>query len=81
MTRKIRHSWNLTPGAAIALQREFAVAEEESARKVLEVEGCEFVELTADQRAAFVRAVKPVHDEARSRFGEAVFALLKADGS
>jgi tripartite ATP-independent transporter DctP family solute receptor len=61
---------------AIALQREFAVAEEESARKVLEAEGCEFVELTADEHAAFARAVKPVHDEARKRFGNEVFALL-----
>ena len=61
---------------AIALQREFAVAEEESARKVLEAEGCEFVELTADEHAAFARAVKPVHDEARERFGGEVFALL-----
>jgi tripartite ATP-independent transporter DctP family solute receptor len=61
---------------AIALQRELAVAEEETARKTLEAEGCEFVELTADERAAFARAVKPLHDEARSRFGEDVFALL-----
>ena len=61
---------------AIALQREFAVAEEETARKVLEGEGCEFVDLTADARAAFARAVKPLHDEARKRFGNEVFALL-----
>jgi C4-dicarboxylate-binding protein DctP len=62
---------------AIALQREYAVAEEETARKALEAEGCEFTELTADQRAAFARAVKPVHDEARSRFGDEVFGLLR----
>jgi C4-dicarboxylate-binding protein DctP len=61
---------------AIALQREYAVAEEDTARKALEAEGCEFVELTADQHAAFARAVKPVHDEARKRFGSEVFALL-----
>jgi TRAP-type C4-dicarboxylate transport system substrate-binding protein len=61
---------------AIARQREYAVAEEETARKALEAEGCEFVELTATERSAFVRAVKPVHDEARRRFGEEVFALL-----
>jgi len=61
---------------AITLQRELAVAEEETARKVLEAEGCEFVELTADEHAAFARAVKPVHDEARKRFGNEVFALL-----
>jgi hypothetical protein len=35
------------------------------------------VELTADQRAAFARAVKPVHDEARKRFGDEVFSLLR----
>jgi len=61
---------------AIALQRELAVAEEETARKTLEAEGCEFVDLTADERAAFARAVKPLHDEARRRFGDEVFALL-----
>ena len=66
---------------AIALQREFAVAEEETARKVLEAEGCEFVELTAVEREAFVRAVKPVHDEARKRFGESVFTLLRGNGA
>jgi hypothetical protein len=33
------------------------------------------VELTADERAAFVRAVKPLHDEAKRRFA-AAFALL-----
>jgi hypothetical protein len=44
---------------------------------VLEAEGCEFVELTADEHAAFARAVKPVHDEARKRFGEEVFAYSK----
>ena len=65
---------------AIALQRELAVAEEETARRALEAEGCEFVELTADERGAFARAVRPVHDEARKRFGESVFTLLKGNG-
>jgi tripartite ATP-independent transporter DctP family solute receptor len=61
---------------AIALQRDLAVAEEETARKALEAEGCEFTELTAEEHAAFARAVKPVHDEARKRFGNEVFALV-----
>jgi tripartite ATP-independent transporter DctP family solute receptor len=61
---------------AIALQRDLAVAEEDTARKALEAEGCEFTELTAEEHAAFARAVKPVHDEARKRFGDEVFALL-----
>jgi len=66
---------------AIAAQRNLAVAEEAAARKAIESAGGEVLELAPAERAAFARAVKPLHDEARSRFGETVFALLKADGS
>ena len=62
-------------GEAIIAHRELAVREEAIARKAIEDAGGEIVELTADERAAFVRAVKPLHDEARQRFAEA-FALL-----
>jgi TRAP-type C4-dicarboxylate transport system substrate-binding protein len=62
---------------AVLAQRELAVLEEEVARKAIIEAGGEIVELTADERAAFVRAVKPLHDEARTRFGEA-FAMLDA---
>jgi TRAP-type C4-dicarboxylate transport system substrate-binding protein len=61
--------------AAIIAQRGLAVEEEEIARKAIEDAGGEIVELTPEERAAFVRAVKPLHDEARTRFGEA-FAVL-----
>ena len=61
--------------AAIIAHRELAVREESIARKTIEDAGGEIVELTADERAAFVQAVKPLHDEARQRFTEA-FALL-----
>jgi len=33
------------------------------------------VRLTASERAAFVQAVKPLHDEARARFPDAYAAL------
>jgi TRAP-type C4-dicarboxylate transport system substrate-binding protein len=62
---------------AVLAQRKLAVEEEEIARKAIESAGCEIVELTPDAREAFVKAVKPLHDEARSRFGEEAFALLK----
>jgi TRAP-type C4-dicarboxylate transport system substrate-binding protein len=62
---------------AVLAQRELAVREEEVARKTIEDAGGEIVELTPDERAAFVRAVKPLHDEARTRFSEA-FALLES---
>ena len=61
--------------AAIIAQRGLAVEEERIARINLESAGCEIVELTPEERAAFVRAVKPLHDEARTRFGEAFAAL------
>ena len=62
---------------AINSQRELAVAEEGIARKTMENEGCEFVEPTVDERDAFVRAVKPLHEEARKRLGEEMFDLLR----
>jgi TRAP-type C4-dicarboxylate transport system substrate-binding protein len=61
---------------AVLAQRELAVREEEIARTAIADAGGEIVELTLEERAAFVRAVKPLHDEARARFGEA-FALLR----
>jgi len=62
--------------AAIVAQRDLAVEEEEVARKAIEASGGEVVELTLAERAAFARAVKPLHEEARRRFGDEVFALI-----
>lgn len=62
---------------AIAVQRELAVEEENIARKAIEAAGGEVVELTSAERAAFGAAVKPLHDDARRRYGEDNFALLK----
>lgn len=61
---------------AVLAQREFAVAEELAARQAIEAAGGEVVELTAEARRAFVQAVKPLHDEARQRFGDAVFGMI-----
>ena len=61
---------------AVLAQRELAVREEEIARATIEEAGGEIVALTPAERAAFVDAVRPLHDEARIRFAE-VFALLK----
>jgi len=61
---------------AILAQRELAIEEELAARKAIEAAGGEVVELTPEARAEFVKAVKPLHDEARKRFGDEVFALI-----
>src|SRR5688572_6491398 len=62
---------------AVVAQRDLAVEEEHQARRAIEAAGGEVLELAPDERAAFKRAVKPLHDEARSRYGEEVFALLR----
>jgi TRAP-type C4-dicarboxylate transport system substrate-binding protein len=62
---------------AVSAQRLMAVREEEIARKTLEREGCEIVDLAPADRTAFVAAVKPLHLEARQRFAQA-YALLNA---
>lgn len=61
---------------AVAYQRGLAVAEEAIAGKTIEDEGCEIVELTADEHAAFVAKVAPLHEEARGIFGAAMFDML-----
>jgi TRAP-type C4-dicarboxylate transport system substrate-binding protein len=45
---------------------------------VIEAAGGEVLELAAEERQAFIRAVKPLHDEARKQFGDEVFALVPA---
>ncbi|MBM3342414.1 MAG: TRAP transporter substrate-binding protein [Betaproteobacteria bacterium] len=62
---------------AILAQRELAIAEELHARQVIEETGGEVVELTREARAAFVRAVQPLHDDLRRRFGDGVFGLIE----
>lgn len=61
----------------IAAQRALAEEEERIARRAIEDAGGEFVELKPDEREAFARAVKPLHDEMRERFGEQIFALAR----
>ncbi len=60
---------------AVLVQRDLAVREEEVARQAILDAGGEIVELTPTERAGFVAAVKPLHEEAKHRFAEA-FALL-----
>jgi TRAP-type C4-dicarboxylate transport system substrate-binding protein len=72
----LQSAMNRAVREAVVAQRELAVKEEDIARKAIEQAGGEVVELTPDQRAAFVRAVMPLHEEARKRFGVEMFSLL-----
>ncbi len=62
---------------AILAQRELAIAEDLHARHAIEAAGGEVLELSPAERQPFVQAVKPLHDELRNRFGDAVFELIK----
>ena len=74
--KELQDSMRAAARKAVLAQRELAVVEETAARKTIEAAGGEVVELTPEARSAFVQAVKPLHDEARRRFGDAVFAMI-----
>lgn len=61
----------------IVAQRALAEAEEGIARRAIEDAGGEIVALSNDERGAFARAVAPLHDEMRRRFGKEIFALAR----
>src|SRR5690606_13206934 len=61
---------------AVTFQRELAIAEEEAARRAIEAEGCEIVELNLDEQSEFARAVEPVVADFRQTFGDGIFKRL-----
>ena len=73
---ELQESMRAAARKAVLVQRELAVEEEHAARKAIVAAGGEVLELTPDARRAFVQAVKPLHDEARKRFGDEVFAMI-----
>jgi tripartite ATP-independent transporter DctP family solute receptor len=67
--------------AAVAFQRELHVQEEDDARRAIEAQGCEIVELGAAEHEAFAAAVRPLRDEARTSYGRELFDLVPAPAS
>ena len=63
---------------AVAFQRELHEREEEAARDAIAAQGCEIVELSADEHRAFAVAVAPLLAETRSTFGDDLLALAAA---
>lgn len=84
LNRTARQSWPEALRKAFAAavregieaQRRFAVAEEDTARQAIEAEGGTVIEIGEQEREAFARAVKPLHEEARKRFGSAMFDMV-----
>jgi TRAP-type C4-dicarboxylate transport system substrate-binding protein len=75
----IRSEMQKASREAVSFQRELAVKEEENARKAIESQGCEIVDLSPDERDAFVQAVKPLYEEAKQHFGAEVFTFLESN--
>jgi len=61
---------------AVAFQRELALEEHAQSRRIIEDAGCQIVELTAAEHAAFVDAVQPLLADARKMYGAEMFNLL-----
>ncbi len=61
---------------AVAFQRRLAVEEHDQSRKIIEEAGCEIVELTPKEHAAFVAAVQPLLTDARTMYGEEIFKMV-----
>ena len=70
----LQHAMRAAVEDAVAFQRTLHVEEEETARKAIASQGGELVELTHEEHAAFVAAVKPLLDEARKTYGRELFA-------
>ena len=61
---------------AVAYQRKLAVEEHEQSRQAIEDAGCEIVELSLKEHAAFVDAVQPLLSDARKMYGEDMFRMV-----
>jgi TRAP-type transport system periplasmic protein len=62
--------------AAVTFQRDLHEEEEADARKAIEAQGCETVELTGAGHDAFAAAVEPLRAEARGTYGRDMFELV-----
>jgi len=61
---------------AVAFQRGLAVEEDGEARRAIAAQGCEVVELTADEHRQFAAAVQPLLDAAKTTYGREMFAMM-----
>lgn len=62
---------------AVAFQRDLHIREEEDAEAALKAQGCEIVELNAEQHKLFADKVQPIYAEARKQIGNELFELMK----
>src|SRR5690348_2628195 len=73
---ELRRAMRAAVAEAVGYQRKLAVEEDASSRNVIEAEGCEINALTPKEHEAFVAAVKPLLQDARTTYGEAMFKMV-----
>jgi C4-dicarboxylate-binding protein DctP len=61
---------------AVNFQRELQVKQDNDAIAAIRSERGEIVELTAQEREAFVRALRPIYDEWRNEYGRDLLGLV-----
>lgn len=74
---RFREAMRAAAREAVERQRVLAVEEETIARRAIDEAGCEVIELSPRERDAFTSTVRPMYDEARSKFGEPALALAR----
>jgi TRAP-type transport system periplasmic protein len=62
--------------ASVAYQRGLAEEEDVASRKAIADEGCEIVELTAQELSAFAKAVQPLWADAQKAYGKEMFGMV-----
>jgi TRAP-type C4-dicarboxylate transport system substrate-binding protein len=73
--QELRDAMAAAVGEAVAFQRDSHVKEEEQSAAAIRQAGGEIIELTPEQHGAFVKAVAPLHREARAMYDPKLLAL------
>ena len=74
--RQLKEEMRAAVKDAVSFQRELHVKEESDAMAAIRMERGEILQLTAQEREAFVRAVSPIYGEARSEYGRDLLGLV-----
>jgi TRAP-type C4-dicarboxylate transport system substrate-binding protein len=74
--RQLQEEMRAAVKDAITFQRDLHLKESDDAMAAIRNEGGEILELTAQEREAFVRAVTPIYAEARNEYGRELLALV-----
>jgi TRAP-type transport system periplasmic protein len=74
--RDLQDAMREVVAASVAYQRGLAIEEDENARQAIVDQGCEIADLTAQELAAFSKAVQPLWADAQNKYGKELFAMV-----